>query len=128
MARSSDALARATANSAAPASRSATTSRILARSTASAAFSASTSFGRSAMSPSTTIGNHTALVCDNYLLCSEADIFSSSRRERTPGLLRISPVDPLEQITHLTRRQRYHAVHRLRPHKAATVKTLGIQR
>ena len=75
MARSSDALARATANSAAPASRSATTSRIFARSTVSAAFSASTSSGRSAMLLPTTAGNHTALVCGNYVLCSKSDIF-----------------------------------------------------
>ena len=46
----------------------------------------------------------------------------------SPSLLRITPVNRLQQITHLTRRQRYRTVHGLRPDKPTSIQTFGIQR
>src|SRR5450631_2544333 len=47
---------------------------------------------------------------------------------RPPRMLRIAPVDRLQQITHLGRRQRHNPVHRHRPDKTSTVQPLGVER
>src|SRR5665811_47799 len=44
-----------------------------------------------------------------------------ARTLRSPGVLWISPVDRFQQITHLRRAQRHHAIHRRRPDKPSTV-------
>ena len=60
--------------------------------------------------------------------CGLSMIFRSlSGRFRAPRMLRIPPVDRLEQIAHLCRRQRNHPVYRLRPNKLSTVQTFGIK-
>jgi hypothetical protein len=52
---------------------------------------------------------------------------SSSGRRRTPGFLRHSPIDPLEQIAELRRRDRHRSIGRRRPQKATPFKPLGEQ-
>src|SRR5216683_587075 len=49
----------------------------------------------------------------------------STSRFRPPGFLRHSPVDALEQITHLPGADRHHPVRRRRPNKAAAFQPLG---
>src|ERR1700722_16728267 len=63
-----------------------------------------------------------------HFLRSDADFYSSSGGLRSPGLLRMAPVDCLQQITHLTRRQWHHPIHGLRPDETPTVQAFGIQR
>src|SRR5258707_9091505 len=45
-----------------------------------------------------------------------------------PRVLRIAPVDRLQQITHLRRGQPHHTAHRHRPDKTPTVQPLGVER
>ena len=56
-----------------------------------------------------------------------ADICSTCAL-RPPAQLRIPPVDALEHVSHLRRRDRYRAVRCRRPDKLAAVQTLGIER
>lgn len=55
-------------------------------------------------------------------------ILRSARTLRPPAQLWIPPVDPLQHIGHLRRRDRYRAVRRRRPDELAAVQTLGIER
>ncbi|NRQ16339.1 hypothetical protein BHMPCIPO_03599 [Ensifer sesbaniae] len=47
---------------------------------------------------------------------------------RAPGLLRVSPINPLQQIGHLTGGQRDRTILRRRPNEAAALEPLRIQR
>ena len=67
-------------------------------------------------------------MCDNYILCSKSDIFRFIPLLADARFVAdVSSRSPRANNSS-TRCQRYRAVHRLRPHKAATVETLGIQR
>ena len=48
-------------------------------------------------------------------------------RLRSPGVLRQAPVDTLEQIAKLGRRDRHHAIRRRRPDEAAAFQPLRIK-
>src|SRR3546814_8669274 len=45
-----------------------------------------------------------------------------------PGILRVAPVDPVEQAGKLRTRQRHHAVLRRGPDEAALLEPLGVKR
>ena len=52
---------------------------------------------------------------------------SSSRRRRTPGFLRHSPIDALQQIAELRRRDRHRSVGRRRPQEPSPFQPFGEQ-
>jgi hypothetical protein len=58
----------------------------------------------------------------------ETGFYASARCLRPPGELRVTPVDPLQQIAHLTGGQRHHPAHRLRPDEASAIQPLGVER
>lgn len=43
-------------------------------------------------------------------------------------MLRVTPVDRLQQIAHLRRGQRYHAIYSLRPHELPAIQPFGVER
>ena len=53
---------------------------------------------------------------------------ASARRLWPPGRLRVTPVDPFQEIAHLPRGQRHHPVRGLRPDEPAPVQPLGVER
>src|ERR1700712_5925864 len=127
MAKSADALARATASSAAPTSRSAAMSRVLARSIVSAAFSASMSSGRGARSASMRV-TESRIPGRGYCFLAIKRLLRLSGGLGTPGLLGISPVNRLQQIAHLCRSQRHRAIHSLWPNKTSSIQAFRIER
>src|SRR5438128_10794230 len=46
----------------------------------------------------------------------------------SPRVLRVAPVDRLQQITHLRPGQPRHTAHRHRPDKTSTIQPLGVER
>ena len=66
-------------------------------------------------------------ICGDFFLLLRYFLWLSGAL-RPPGMLRIAPVDRFQQIAHLRRAQRHHAIHRRRPHEATAVQTLGIKR
>ena len=52
----------------------------------------------------------------------------SSGRRRPPGVLGIPPIDPVQHISELRRRDRYHAGRGRWPNKPATLQPLGVKR
>src|ERR1700733_4468791 len=60
--------------------------------------------------------------------CSSELFLSLARALRSPGVLRISPVDRFQQITHLCSTQRHHTNRPRRPHEATAVQPLGVER
>src|SRR5665213_1066103 len=61
--------------------------------------------------------------------CKPTPIFCKlSGALRPPRMLRVTPVDRLQQIAHLRSRQRDDAVHRHRPDKASTVHPFRVKR
>src|SRR5665213_1071760 len=66
-------------------------------------------------------------ICGDFFSYPRA-FLSLARALRSPGMLRISPVDRFQQITHLGRTQRHHAIYRRRPDKPSTVEPFGVQR
>src|SRR6185437_3288171 len=60
--------------------------------------------------------------------CTPETFLSLARALRSPGVLRIPPVDRFKQIAHLRRAQRHHAIRRRRPDKPSTVEPFGVKR
>src|SRR5688572_4693553 len=54
--------------------------------------------------------------------------FLSSCPQRTPGSLRVPPIDPFEQVTELCRCDRDDTIGRRRPEEATPLQALGVER
>src|SRR5687767_2543467 len=54
--------------------------------------------------------------------------FLSSCRQRTPGSLRVPPINPFEQVTELCRGDRDDTIGRRRPEEATPLQALGVER
>src|ERR1700675_1021041 len=115
MASSSEALALATASSA-------STRAALARSAKSAAFSASTFSGRSSRAAAMPGSNHESRPL------TRRNAAYLSRALRAERMARVPPVDAVEHVGELRRRDRYRAISRRRPHESPVLQPLGVQR
>src|SRR6516164_2632450 len=59
---------------------------------------------------------------------AESTCRTLSNRVRTPGVLRVAPVNAFEHVSQLCRCDRDHAIGRRRPDKPAALQSLGVKR